>query len=302
MFVKFWDKLSEGLGQKWATQKMGFALAFWIGGFLAWSTRHGWGELKAGLIKLDSTPIYIVLAVGGLMLVAASAAVVEWLHLPAIRLAEGYWPGPFRKLRFKLSKRVKNRLEEKDNRWSELEPWVESGEASPEQRDEYARLDAELARYPKDSARLMPTTLGNLLSAAEEYPDVRYGLSVPVCWPRLWLILPPETREALADTRERLNAGARMMVWGLLFQPWTVWAWWAPIPALALAVTGYLRMIGAAGPYGDLIRAAFDLNRFALYEALRWPLPENLKDEVDCGKELNEYLFRGSSEGTPYTG
>lgn len=298
MFIKFWDKLSEGLGQKWATQKMGFALAFWVGGALSWIACHDLGAITAKLTALDSTPIYIAMAVGGLMLLAASAAVVEWLERPLIRLLEGYWPGQFRRWRFKLAKRLEEQLKEKDARWSELEPLVQSGASSPEQQEEYARLDDLLTRYPQNPANLMPTTLGNLLRAAEDYPIVRYGLSITVCWPRLWLVLPAETRDALSKTREQLNAAARMALWGVLFFTWMIWSKWAALPAVVLIVSGYLRMIGAAGLYGDLLRATFDLHRFALYESLHWPLPTDPESEIAAGSALTEYLFRGTGGGS----
>jgi hypothetical protein len=61
-----------------------------------------------------------------------------------------------------------------------------------EQKADYANLDAELAHYPVDPRRLMPLPVGNTLRAAEEYPQVRYGLATSACWPRLWLVMSQE--------------------------------------------------------------------------------------------------------------
>ena len=78
----------------------------------------------------------------------------------------------------------------------------------------------------------MPTPLGNLLRAAEEYPYLHYGLITSICWPRLWLLLPPETQTAVSSARQRLERAAQLALWGLLFLVWTAWAWWAALIAL----------------------------------------------------------------------
>jgi hypothetical protein len=184
--TKFWDKLAEGLAGQWTAQKLGLALAFWGGGLLAWAWRYGWQPLVDWLVALDSLAAYVALAVGGLLLLTASSAGATWLQLTILRLVEGYWPWPFRGLRFALARRVEERLQPKENRWQELADKAQE-QRSAEEQDEYARLDAELSSMPVDPRHLMPTRLGNLLRAAEEYPRVRYGLATSVCWPRLWL-------------------------------------------------------------------------------------------------------------------
>ncbi len=298
MITKFWDKLSEELAGRWTGQALGPALAFWGGGLLAWVSRYGWQPLVRWLESLGMGD-YVALAVGGLLLLAASSS-AAWLQGPVLRLAEGYWPRPFRGLRFALARRLEARLAVREARWQTLAAIAPEARTA-EQEDEYARLDAELAGYPVDPRRLMPTRLGNLLGAAEAYPEVRYGLTTSVCWPRLWLLLPKETQETLAGARERLNSGARALTWGVLFVVWTVWAWWALPAALAAAAAAYWAMLGAAGVYGSLLRAAFDLHRFDLYKALHWPLPSRWQAEKPAplgqaptqGQALSEFLYRG---------
>jgi len=254
MFTKFWDKVAEGLAGRWAAQALGPALVFWGGGVLAWACRNGWQRLLCWLAAVDNTAAYIALAVGGLLLLAVSSAAATWLQLTVLRLAEGYWPGLLRGPRFALARQLEKRLRAKDKRWQELAA-VASGVPTAEQRAEYARLDAELARYPVDPRHLMPTRVGNLLRAAEEYTQVRYGLAMGTCWPRLWLLLPEETQNTLGEARQRLNGTARFGLWSVLFAVWTVWAWWAVPVALAGAVVAYWGMVSAAGVYGELLRA-----------------------------------------------
>jgi hypothetical protein len=43
------------------------------------------------------------------------------------------------------------------------------------------------------------------------------------------------------------------------------------------------------------MESSFDLYRFALYEQLRWPLPSDPDSERRAGKQLTEYVWRGTS-------
>ena len=54
--------------------------------------------------------------------------------------------------------------------------------------------------------------------------------------------------------------------------------------------------MSAAEIYGDLLEATFDVYRFALYEALRFPQPTNTLEERASGEQLTTYLFFGETE------
>jgi hypothetical protein len=222
-----------------------------------------------------------------------SVGLVQLLTLPVLRLAEGYWPRPFRGLRFRLAGRVSRRLNKKEERWQKLRAKLDKCTAA--QQDEYALLDAELAAYPVNPKMLLPTRLGNVLRAAEEYPFLRYGLEITVVWPRLWLVLPDGVRDDAGAARQSLNERIQMMIWSLLFTGWCLRnAWTLPIGLLA-ALAAYRSAVVAAGVYGELLRAAFDLYRPKVYEALRWELPEAPGTEAASGIALTQYLFRGAA-------
>jgi len=290
----FWKEFGESLAGKWAARALAPAFAFWAGGLLAYADRYG----RKGLTDwwtARSTPEQAAVLVGGLLLVAFTASVVERSQETVLRMVEGYWPPPLRGLRFVLARRWEGRVGRLEERWQALAERCEGDPTRlpPRERAEYARLDAERTRLPADPAHLMPTRVGNLLRAAEEYPQVRYGLAAGVCWPRLWLLLPKEVREELGSARGRLDEAARLFAWGLLFVVWGVWAWWAVLVGVVVALLAYRGMVTAALIYGELVRAAFDLYRFALYEALKWPLPERA-EEAAAGRRLTEYLHRGT--------
>ena len=56
----------------------------------------------------------------------------------------------------------------------------------------------------------------------------------------------------------------------------------------------YNSVAGRARTYGDLLESAFDVHRNKLYEAVRWAKPANAAAELQAGRELTEYLLRGS--------
>lgn len=292
MFTKFWDKLAEGLAGSWNARILAPALAFWGGGLIAWGWKNGWDPILRFVKEADAAR-GVSAAVAGLLLLTVSSGLVEWVTLPILRLAEGYWPWPLKGLRFGLAAQLGRRLECKRKRWQTLAEEKEAGKLDAHGLEEYARLDAELvASYPATS-RLLPTRLGNVLRAAEEFPYVRYGLAMFVVWPRLWLVLPDSTRNELSTTRKALDERTRILTWGLLLTVWTIWAWWALPIAIGVATVAYRGMLSAAGVYGDLIRAAFDLHRFAMYKSLNWPLPASTAGESSQGRALTQYLHRG---------
>lgn len=146
----------------------------------------------------------------------------------------------------------------------------------------------------------MPTALGNTLRAAESHPVDKYGLDGVSVWPHLWLVLPDATRQELMTARAALDSAARACVWGLLFvafTPWTPLA--APTGLVVAACAAYWWAPAAAQVFADLVEAAFDLHRTALYQQLRWPLPANPQDERAEGQHLTMYLWRGLDSSSP---
>ena len=298
MFTKFWDKLAEGLAGTWNAQSLTPALAFWGGVVFAWLWRYDSKLLHNFLNNVDMRK-GIALIVGGLFLLVVSSGIVAWLQLPLLRLAEGYWPSPFKALRFKLVACLNQRLEAKEQHWQILAAKERQGILESREWEEYARLDAKLATYPIDPRRRLPTRLGNLLRAAEEHAYQRYGLEITVVWPRLWLVLPEVTRTELTHARQTLDERVGLLIWGLLFSLWGGLAWWAVPIGLLVALGAYWGVWTAAGIYAELLRSAFDLHRFALYEALRWSYPSKTVEERLQGEQLTQYLFRGPSSVLP---
>ncbi len=62
----------------------------------------------------------------------------------------------------------------------------------------------------------------------------------------------------------------------------------------------YSWALQAAKTYGKLLETAFDLYRPLLYQALRFPLPDDPLTEVAAGEHVTAYLLRGSKDGVRF--
>jgi hypothetical protein len=292
----FW----AGLGGKLADRWLGVALPsllFWLTGVAAWLAGPGaWARLAAILGDLDraGTGRALLVVAGALLLVAGSAALVERLTLPVLRLLEGYWPA---RPRDWAVRRRDARIVRDEARYQQLERALETGLGGDV--DELVALDERLRRVPAPGRR-MPTRLGDTLRAAEALPQAKYGLDAVRCWPRLWLVLPEPAQRELLGARRGLDAAVTGLTWAALAAVWTVTAWWVlPVAAAAVVVVYRWWLLPAAQVYGDLVEAAFDVHRTALYAALRWPLPGDPREEHELGLRLTEYLWRGSRADAP---
>ncbi|HLM89368.1 MAG TPA: hypothetical protein VK284_10115 [Streptosporangiaceae bacterium] len=305
MLGKFWEAVSGRLADRWATVAAP-ALVFWLGGLLAWAYhRGGLHELSVLTGWLDRqtnvTQLAVLLTV--LLAVFASGVIVDRLTTPMLRLLEGYWPSWLGRLRSRLIKRIQDQAIKDDIAWQELARHMQpsaQATATAEQLATFARLDQKQRRRPATPNRYLPTKVGNILRAGETWPAVKYGLDAVAVWPRLWLMLSDSTRRELIAARAALDSAVAAAIWGLLFSVFTVWAPLAlPLGLGVAAVAVTVWAPPRAEIFADLIEAAYDLHRTALYQQLRWPYPTNPKQEHRQGQQLTAYLWRGSEDPDP---
>jgi hypothetical protein len=302
MFAKFWEGIGSKLADRWAAVSIP-ALLFWMAGVLAYVRGHG------GIRSLDrpmqwvttqSQVVQLGLLVATLVGVVVSGIIMQRLTLPVLRLLEGYWPSWLEPMRRPLVDWQASKLARLEDRFGKLAAELAQTTLSAEQRREYVRLDSRLHRVPVGEYRLMPTRVGNVLRAAESRPVDKYGLDAVKCWPQLWLLLPDAVKQELNGARASLDQAAAACLWGLLLLVWSPWTLWAVPVGLAIAVTAYLFWLpDRAEVFADLVEAAFDVHRRALYSAFRWPLPSDPADERKSGALLMEYLWRGSDAAIP---
>jgi hypothetical protein len=256
----FWEAVGGKLADRWVAVG-GPALAFWLGGVLAFMLgRGGFRALQpfSDWLARRSSPLQAAVLVAVLFLVAASGLVVSRLDTPAL-----------------------------------------DGQATAEQREEHMRIDRQLRRLPS-KPRVQPTRVGNTLRAAETRPIDKYGLDAAAVWPHLWLLLPQATRDELAAARRSLDTAVEACIWGLLFLAFTPWTLWALPAGLAVSSAAALVWVPArAEVFADLVEATFDLYHQLLYRQLRWPPPADPADDRVNGRRMTTYLMRGLSGNSP---
>jgi hypothetical protein len=293
MPTKFLEGLTGKLAEQWVASLLTPAFAFWLGGLFAWVQKFGWSELQQQFAKLTD-PLQVAALIGILLIITASAFAIQRFDLVVLRFFEGYWYPWFNPVRRWLIKQQRKRVDRLNERWQPLQHKKEKNNLTPQEREELNAIDYQLRQFPDQVDRLMPTQLGNILRAAESKPNDKYGLDAVICWSRLWLVLPDGVKKELQEARADLNTAARIWLWGILFLVWSVWAWWAiPVGAI-VAWFAYGWMLESAKTYGDLLESAFDLYRLELYKSLHFSLPQSPKEEREVGKQLTEYLWRGT--------
>ena len=295
--TKFIEGVGGKLADRWVAALFTPAFVFWFGGGLAALQRLGWDKTFQRVADLEN-PQPLLVAALALLVVAASGFVAQQFEFTVVRLLEGYWPDWCRPLYRWGVRQQKQRFKRLDRQYQDFN---RKGLAmlTPEERQEYIQVDLQLAQFP-DNGRLLPTRLGNILRSAEDRCAQKYGLDAIICWPRLWLVLPDGAKAELTQARNALDLNARLWLWSLLFVVWFLvlkvsWLWLLGLLVLWVGCLWLAQrwILQAAQVYGELLESAFDLYRFQLYEALRWPLPTHPAKEQELGRRLTIYLMQG---------
>ena len=303
MLASFWQAVGGKLADRLAAVSAP-ALVFWLGGLAAWIVYRGSpaaATRQLGWLDHQGTGVQVAVLVAALLALAGSAIVVGGLATPVLRLLEGYWPRWAAPLRLRLCHRLADRAADEAPAWQKAYERVQqAGDLTAGDLAVYTRLERRRRRRPSAPAYFQPTPIGNILRAAERRPADKYGLDPVVVWPRLWPLLPGTMRSDLLAARASLDRAAIAAIWGVLFcafAPLTPWAIPVGLGVAAIAVTAVVP--GRAQAFGELMEAAYDQYRTALYTQLRWPLPANPRDERAAGRQLTSYLWRGSDDVTP---
>lgn len=287
-----------------------FLVGYWMPAFLFGLLLFftaGWALPWSGLTAEDYFALQGLrlggITLGLLLLVTLFGYLLRAFARPIIRTYEGYWP--WRPVQAWGISRQRKRRERLRRQRAQAR---HSGD-----RAAYNRAQAALYReYPPRADRLLPTRLGNVLRAAEDYSTSRYGLDGVFWWPRLEPLLP----EALLTRLEAAFMGLMallnlatlavlyaLLVLGDLLLYWTGYLhagaggrWWTwPLGAAFSLVVGYGIYRGAvaqAQAYGDLIRVAYDEHRFRVLDALHVPRPGTPAEEHGLWQRLTRWLYQ----------
>lgn len=287
-----------------------FVIGYWVPSFLLGMLLFFTADWSLPWLGLTASDYFALqglrlgsVTLGLLFLVTLLAYLLRAFARPIVRLYEGYWP--WRWLQEKgIQRQVKRWRHLRDLRMQALE--------EPNHR-RYARLQAILHyTYPPRRDRILPTRLGNVLRAAEDYPKSRYGLDGVFWWPRLEPLLPEKLIKRLEIAFTELIALLNLATMALLFAlllvansvvvfpealsqgKYAVLFSWL-IVALLLVPVSYFIYRGAvvqAYAFGKLVRVAYDEHRFLILDALFIPRPSSLAEEMDLWNRLFQWLYQ----------
>jgi hypothetical protein len=280
-------------------------------------------ETRSASFPLSVIVVFVVLL---------SGYVLATLNTPIIRFFEGYSLLPSR-LGRRLQRSNHLRVLHLRQRIQDLDQEVKQHQASlrspPDDEDsrrdsEIEMRESELMRnafnnelcwmYPHHQTwRILPTRLGNVIAAAEEYPGRLYGIDSVTFWPLLAPILEEtgyasfvENEKSLLDFLLNMAVvtlffGAELAYLGaihsgLLWAPsWQNLQAWLPslakmTAAVVLAFCFYLLSIRGALTWGYSIRAAFVLHKEDLRKRLGLMRPESYYQERNLWKDASTFF------------
>lgn len=170
------------------------------------------------------------------------------------------------------------------------------------------RLDEALSRYPEKFEHYMPTTLGNTIRAAEMYSLYRYGMDLPLVWPRLATLAPERYRVDLEEFRTDyewlLGLSALTSISAVALGTYSLVSlgpWWLFLICFAggfgLAIAAYAAAVTAAAEYGEQLRVGVDLYRLSVLSSMGLALPKSLTAERRVWKQVQQFSKQGA--GSP---
>ncbi len=169
----------------------------------------------------------------------------------------------------------------------------------------YGEATRELAQYPGRVRRVMPTRLRNMLRKHEDEAGSQYGLSAVQLTGHLMQVAKSEDVRYVNDQRVAVDVAVRWCLVALVGAAaavlllWQHGAWLLlAVPPYAVAYLGYRGSVVAARHYGRALAMLVDLNRFALYERLRLPMPRDTVAERNLAERLDHLLNKHSKVET----
>jgi hypothetical protein len=235
------------------------------------------------------------------------------LNREIYRILEGYGNyNPLKLFESRTQKNYKKKVERLD--------WLDENFASltAEQRSERTKLMKELVKsFPDQEGLILPTAFGNVLRAFEVYPRVMYGFEGIDGWPRIQAVLPKDYRELIEDAKAQVdwwvNLGVMSFLfliefWYVVFAKWGLTpAWYITMLNILLPLATYLllnlvlssRATSAAIGWGDYVKSAFDIYRFALLESLGIDAPKNREEERKLWTRFSQAILFNLPESLP---
>ncbi len=269
-----WKQFTKSVSPQWLLFSFMPAFTFW---FLAIG---GLAVHEKKLRELIQNP-GVFESVIFLVVVVVSAWILSMITKSTVMLFEGYFlPSKMKQKLLRMQIKKWKKLREK---WQNLIKELKSKkQKDPEYiniLNQFRMVDTLLVyNFPLKKENIMPTNIGNILKASEEYPRLRYGIDPIVLWEHLYMQLPDELKSALDTSFNEmflmLTSSVLSFVLGI---EWAALSFMKAFStgsafkvALALffflvftlfAINFYKVSIVAALKFSRLIRTSFDLYR-----------------------------------------
>ncbi|GGT65339.1 hypothetical protein [Actinomadura citrea] len=169
-------------------------------------------------------------------------------------------------------------------------------------RADNATSEAELAEAIAAANRIClleadrPTWIGDRLRVTRLRIAAVYGLDLDSAWARLWLIVPEDTRKAVASAGDAFAASTRITAWGILYVLLGAWWWPSLLIGFGILVTARVRSRSATTNLAELIEAVVDLHAHELADSVK--LAHDTYTDPDVGKRINRFVQKSRWDPT----
>jgi uncharacterized repeat protein (TIGR01451 family) len=274
------------------------------------------GWQVAGPTDLDSGNVLVVVLATVLL-----SGLLFHLNIPLIRMYEGYpWrDGPIGRWR---TAHYARQLAATEARWRGMRTLLRAmpagAEASQIRRWRDRLGIRRIQDFPGEPQLALPTRLGNVIRAFEEYPRLEYGFDAIALWPHLLTVVDKESAAIVDDEKLGfdfmlnssflLAALALATLYAGLAQPfplarwgWLPWQWLAQVALFAaLAILFYRWAIHRAETWGAAVRATIETHRWDLLRKLGYQDgPVTRAAERDLWHYVSQQILRRDAPSGP---
>jgi hypothetical protein len=192
----------------------------------------------------------------------------------------------------------KNYIERRINNWARYDTYLKH-------HAERQAMKAELLNYfPQEPDAILPTKLGNVFAAFEDYPRKRYSMETVTLWPRM---IPNLLKSGYANVVEQekmgfdffLNLSFLSALFAIEYSALSLYftaklVLVIPLLSLFMSWVFYRCAIRAALNYGVIVRVAFDLHKDALGESLGLETAPGLAEEKFTWRSYSNFVLEGN--------
>jgi hypothetical protein len=211
---------------------------------------------------LGTTLLAVATWIGAVLLLTANRGI--------LRILEGYGKfNPANLLKPLQCRRYRDLMNKKAELEAEAYKAYDAGNTLPaDKAAELDRVARTLADEFPSKEHILPTAIGNVIRAFEEYPRLMYGLDDIPGWSRLLTVVPKDYRALIDSAKAQADFWVNLMVFSVLFileyigcaiNEGNLPVLWMPFAAIVVYLISYWRARSQMIEWGDNVKAAYDV-------------------------------------------